>query len=124
MFVACRGRRVVGYYTVSAASVVREETPASLRKGGPPREIPCLLLGRLAVDEREQGQRLGRSLLIDVLRRTVVISNDVGVRALLVHARDEAALSWYRHQVLAFQPSPVDQMQLFLPIKALRKAAE
>lgn len=124
VFVACRDKRVVGYYTLSTAGVAQAEVPADLLKGGAPREVPCLLLGRLAVDAPERGRHLGKSLLVDALRRTVRISNDVGVRALLIHARDEEARRWYLHQARSFQDSPTDPLHLFLPIKALRRIAE
>lgn len=123
VFVACRGVRVVGYYTLSTAGAVKANAPADLLRGGAPSEVPCLLLGRLAVEVTEQGQNLGKSMLIDALRRTAQISNEVGVRALLIHARDEAARSWYLRQARTFQASPTDPMQLFLPIKELRRMA-
>jgi len=123
VFVAARGDAVVGYYTVSSAGVEKGRAPADLIKGGAPAEIPCLLIGRLAVHNPEQGARLGRSLLIDALLRAVRISEDVGFRALLIHARDEQAKAWYRHQARSFQESPSDPLHLFLPIKELRRLA-
>ncbi|CAN5528676.1 MAG: GNAT family N-acetyltransferase [Iamia sp.] len=123
VFVAARGDRVVGYYTLSTAGVAQDQAPADLKKGGAPREIPCLLLGRMAVDRAEQGAHLGRSLLIDALLRVVRVSEDAGVRALLIHARDDEAGCWYQHQSRSFQPSPSDPLHLFLPIKALRRLA-
>lgn len=123
VFVATRGDLVVGYYTLSTAGVAKEEAPASLQKGGPPAEIPCLLLGRMAVTRSEQGSYLGRSLLIDALVRVVRLSDDVGIRALVIHCRDDEARRWYRHQARSFQESPVDRLHLFLPIKELRRLA-
>lgn len=123
VFVAARADVVVGYYTLSSAGVEKGRAPAGLSKGGAPVEIPCLLIGRLAVHHAEQGARLGRSLLTDALLRAVRISDDVGFRALLIHARDEEAKSWYRHQARSFQESPTDPLHLFLPIKDLRRLA-
>src|SRR5436190_425521 len=82
------------------------DAPADLLKGGSPREVPCLLMGRLAVTSDEQGRHLGKSLLIDGLLRAVRLSNEVGFRALLIHARDDTARSWYLHQARSFQTSP------------------
>lgn len=124
VFVACRANRVVGYYTLSAAAVAQGVAPPDLLKGGSPREVPCLLLGRLAVTRQEQGRHLGRSLLADALRRAVRLSNEIGFRSLLVHARDDAARSWYLHQARSFQGSPTDPLHLFLPVKELRRLAE
>lgn len=123
VFVAARDDHVVGYYTLSTAGVAQRNAPVDLLKGGAPREVPCLLLGRLAVDGPEQGRDLGRSLLVDALLRTVRLSNDVGFRALLIHARDDEARRWYQHQARTFQPSPTDPLHLFLPIKQLRRIA-
>lgn len=123
VFVAARGDLVVGYYTLSTAGVAQNLAPADLKKGGAPKEIPCLLLGRMAVARVEQGAHLGRSLLIDALLRVVRVSEDAGVRALLIHARDDEARRWYQHQARSFQSSPTDPLHLFLPIKALRRLA-
>jgi GNAT superfamily N-acetyltransferase len=122
VFVACRGDQVVGYYTLSMAGVAQTDASPDLLKGGAPRQVPCLLLGRLAVDGHEQGKGLGTSLLVDALRRTARISNEVGVRALLIHARDDTARSWYLSRARSLQLSPTDPLHLFLPIKALRTA--
>ncbi len=121
VFVATRGDSVVGYYTLSSAGVAKEELPAQLKKGGVPTQVPCILLGRLGVDASMQGAGLGRSLLVDALLRVARLPNDLGVRALLIHARDEAARSWYLHQARSFQLSPSDPLHLLLPIKELRR---
>lgn len=123
VFVAARGDDVIGYYTLSSAGVEKGRVPAGLTKGGAPTEIPCLLIGRLAVHQAEQSAGLGRSLLIDALLRAIRISEDVGFRALLIHARDDNAKAWYRHQARSFRESPSDPRHLFLPIKDLRRLA-
>lgn len=124
VFVAARSDVVVGYYTLSSAGVAQETVPSGLKKGGTPREVPCLLLGRMAVNQADQGAHIGRSLLIDALHRVVRLSDDVGFRALVIHARDDEARRWYQHQARSFQPSPVDPLHLFLPIKELRRLAK
>lgn len=123
VFVAARGARVVGYYTLSTAGVAPAVVPAELTRGGAPRQIPCILLGRLAVDGSDQGSGVGRSLLVDALLRVARLSDDLGVRALLIHARDDEARRWYLHQARTFRSSPVDPLHLFLPIKELRRSA-
>jgi GNAT superfamily N-acetyltransferase len=123
VFVSARADQVVGFYTLSSAAVARELAPSEAKKGGAPVEIPCILLGRMAVDQSVQGVRLGRSLLIDALLRVARLSEDLGFRALLIHARDEPARSWYLHQARSFQQAPSDPMHLFLPIKELRRIA-
>src|SRR5213080_3135082 len=62
-YVATRGERVVGYYTLAAGSARREETPARVVKGQAAHPVPVILLARLAVDDIEKGQGLGAGLL-------------------------------------------------------------
>jgi len=74
-----------------------------------------MVLGRLAVDHRAQGNKVGAALLRDAVSRVVNISNSVGVRALLVHAIDDSARSFYQHY--GFQQSALDPMTLMLRLK-------
>jgi GNAT superfamily N-acetyltransferase len=101
---------VVGYYAIAVSSVARELAPAAVAKGAP-RHVPCLLLARLAVDRNMQGRSLGQGLLADALNRTVVLADSVGIRALLVHARDDAARQFYLAQA-EFLDSPSDPLHL------------
>jgi GNAT superfamily N-acetyltransferase len=120
VFVATRGRRVVGYYALATAGVERDVVPGTLRKGGVPEQVPCLLLARLAVDRTEQGTGMGRALLVDALRRALRVANEIGVRAVLIHARDDAARAFYLHHA-EFSPSPTDPLHLFLGMKHVRQ---
>ena len=116
VFVATRGNRVVGYYALATAGVEKAEAPDQITNGGVPNQIPCLLLARLAVDVSEQNRKVGKGLLVDAIRRAIRVSEDVGVRALLIHARDERARSFYEHQG-EFVQSPTDPLHLFLHLK-------
>lgn len=120
VFVATRDRRVVGYYALATAGVEKADAPDEIIKGGVPAQMPCLLLARLAVDESEQNRKLGRGLLVDAIRRAVRVSDDVGVRALLIHARDEEARSFYLHHG-EFVASPTDPLHLFMHLKHARR---
>ena len=82
--------------------------------------IGIVLLARLAVDNRQQGKGLGKALLFDALSRIEEAADIVAVRAVMVHAIDEAARRFYEH--FEFEPSPVDPFQLLLLLKDLRKA--
>ena len=73
-----------------------------------------ILLARLAVDSTEQGQGLGSALLKDALLRTVHAAEIAGLRAMLVHAKDDAAKSFY--EKFGFEPSPIDAYHLFLRV--------
>ena len=109
----------MGYYALATAGVEKAGAPEQVTKGGVPTQVPCLLLARLAVDVSEQNRGLGRGLLVDAIRRAVRVSEDVGVRALLIHARDEEARSFYEH-LGGFVESPTDRLHLFLHLKHAR----
>ena len=119
VFVAAQGSVVVGYYALATAGVENVAAPDTIKKGGVPSQIGCLLLARLAVTSKEHGRGLGRGLLVDAIRRSVRIAEEVGVRALLIHAKDDEARRFYLHQA-EFQASPTDPLHLFLPIKHAR----
>ncbi|MDO5683114.1 MAG: GNAT family N-acetyltransferase [Propionibacteriaceae bacterium] len=118
-YVITDGTRVVGYYAITMAAVTKQEAPLSLQKNRPVR-IPCILLARLAVDRSRQGEGLGWELLRDALLRSVTLSASIGAAAVLVHCRDETARSFYlRHG--DFVPSPIDDLQLLVPMKVLQR---
>lgn len=85
-----------------------------------PRRL-LLVLARLAVHSEWRGRGLGAGLLLDALGRTLQAADIVGVRALAVHAKDDAAASFYRH--FGFMPSSADPRHLFMLIKDIRAAA-
>jgi GNAT superfamily N-acetyltransferase len=117
-YVARRGDVVVGYYTLAAGSVRREDTPARIAKGLSRHPVPIILLARLAVDRGEQGRGLGAGLVKDALLRAVQAADLIGCRAVLVHAKDEAAKAFYQH--FGFEPSPVDELHLYLLMKDIK----
>lgn len=85
---------VVAYYSFAAMSLVREELPNSLARGNM-QVIPAVLLARLALDRRYQGQGLGKTLLIDALERAVIANRAIAVRFLVVDALDQEAHAFY-----------------------------
>lgn len=120
VFVATRRDRVVGYYALATAGVEKKAVPDQLTKGGVPAQVPCLVLARLAVDISEKNRGVGRGLLVDATRRAIRISEDAGVRALLIYTRDEEARSFYEH-LGEFVQSPTDPLHLFLHLKHARQ---
>jgi predicted N-acetyltransferase YhbS len=119
-FVAHRRNRVVGYYSLTAGSVNREDAPARIAKGTPNHPIGVVLLARLAVDESEKGRGLGRALLKDALLRAESASEIVAVKAVLVHALNEEARQFYLR--FDFEASPVHPLHLMLLMKDIRKS--
>ena len=117
-YVACRGFTVLAYYTLAAGAVEHADAPLRVRKGSARHPIPVMLLARLAVDLTWQGRGQRKALVKDALLRTAAAADVAGIRALLVHAKDNDARRWY--EALEFEPSPTDPYHLFLLIKDLR----
>ncbi len=117
-YVATRGNRVVGYYSLAYGSVACDETPPSVQAGLARYPIPVILLARLAVDLTERGQGLGAGLLKDALLRTLQAAEIAGLRAMLVHAKDDAAKAFY--EKFGFKPSPADPYHLFLKVSDIK----
>ena len=92
-----------------ATSSVRRNMP------GP---VPVMVLARLAVDQRAQVIKLGASLLQDAVNRAVAVSQNAGVRALLVHALHDRAKQFYEHY--GFQASSVHPMTLMLRLNSAK----
>ena len=86
--------RILGFYALSACEVVTENLPKDLASKLP-RRTPAIRLGRLAVDISVQGQGLGELLLMDAIRRSCGVRENVGVFALFVDAKDEKAATFY-----------------------------
>ena len=105
---------VVAYYSLVYAALDQNRLPAKLVKGLGKYDIPVMLLARLAVDHREQGQGLGKALVKDAILRTIQAAEIAGLKLLLVHAKDEAAADFYRKH--GFEPVIDDQVKLFLPV--------
>ena len=120
-YVVHRSGRVVAYFALAAGSVEREAVPGRIAQGLARHPVPVVILARLAVDEREQGRGMGKMLLKDALLRIADAGDVIGVRAVLVHAKDEDARAFY--QRFDFEPSPVDPLQMLLLAKDIKRAA-
>jgi len=106
---------VLAYYALAAGAVSHKEAPGGVRRNMPD-PVPIMVLARLAVDQRLQGHRVGSALLKDALQRVVSVSENIGVRALLVHALNDRARQFYTHY--GFVASPANPMTLMLPLHA------
>jgi len=117
-YVVCDGVSVIGFYTLAVGAVEHAGAPARIKKGLARHPVPVLMLARLAIDHRKQGQGLGKALLKDALLRSAQAADIAGIRAVLIHAKDDAAKAWYGH--FDFEPSPTDPYHMFLLMKDLR----
>lgn len=104
----------VGYYSISMAELQRENLPDEVKKGFPRYPLPVIRIGKLAVDKRWQGQNLGELLLIDIFKRGLKLSQDIGVIGFLVDAINERAKQFYiKYGFTDLVDLP---LSLFLPI--------
>lgn len=110
--------RVVGYFSISAAVEQRNALPSAKLRRGLPAQVPLLLIGRLAVDAQWHGLGLGSALLADALRRCLAASEIAGVRGIVAHAIDEAAVGFYERH--GFILSPLGEHVMLIPIETVR----
>ena len=108
--------QVLGYYALAAGAVAHADDAGSVRRNMPD-PIPVMVLGRLAVDLSCQGRQYGSALLRDAVLRTVNVSENIGIRALLVHALDDQARDFYLRR--GFEASPINPYTLMLKITGI-----
>jgi GNAT superfamily N-acetyltransferase len=119
-YVVAENKRVRGYYSLAAGSVSHDAASRRVAAGQARHPISVVLLARLAVDKSLAKKGIGAALLKDALVRVSNAADIVGARALLVHAKDDEAKSFYEH--FGFEPSPSDPLHLFLLMKDIRAA--
>jgi len=121
-FVAVEDRtdKVAGYYTLAAGGVPLSDLPEALTKRLPRYpSVPVARVGRLAVDQAFQGRKLGAALLADAALRA--LRSEVAVFALVVDAKDEAAVAFYRHH--GFELYGKQPRQLIVPLGSFTRGA-
>lgn len=110
---------VIGYYTLSSISIdVSELSDEYIKKLPKYPMLPGILIGRLAIDSRHQGKKIGGLLLIDALKRSLLMSDQIGMNAVIVDAKDHHAVNFYLHY--GFIQFPTNHKKLFLPIHTIR----
>jgi GNAT superfamily N-acetyltransferase len=120
IYVGIRAQTVLGFYALAAGSVEPARASRRVAMGLGRYPVPVVVLARLAVDQRAQRRGVGAALLKDALYRVAGAADIIGVRALLVQAKDEAARRFYER--FDFEASPTDPLHLFLLMKDLRRA--
>jgi GNAT superfamily N-acetyltransferase len=113
---------VAGFYSLAVGQVEYADAPERLRKGLASHPIPIMLLARLAVHKDWQQKGIGRALLKDAVLRTLRAADLAGIRALAVHAKDDAARRYYAQ--FDFLPSPADPFHHFVLLKDIRRLLE
>lgn len=122
-YVVCQkgSERIVGYFALSMGQILAQEATGSMRRNMP-KQIPAILLGRLAIDRAWQGKGLGRALLADAVRRSLRAANEVSARLVIVHAISPAAEAFYLHH--GFTRLPVETPTLALDLVKLQKLSK
>lgn len=116
------GNRVVGYYSLASASIEFDSLPREQFRRVPRYPIPAARIARLAVDRSMQGKGLGAKLLVDGLKRVLSAARDLGIKVVVVDAKDDVAVGFYRH--FEFIPLENQPLTLFLPIETVMQAVE
>ncbi|AUN93913.1 GNAT family N-acetyltransferase [Pseudazoarcus pumilus] len=111
--------RVAGYFSLTVGQVDTLEAPERIRKGMGQYPLPVVILARLAVCAQDQGRCIGLGLLQDAIRRTMLIAEQAGIRAMLTHPIDEQAARFYTR--FGFIASPLREQQLLLLLKDARR---
>lgn len=110
---------VAGYFSLTVGQVDTLGVPERIRKGMGRYPLPVVILARLAVSKDQQGMGIGFGLLQDAIRRTVLISEQAGIRAMLTHPIDEEAARFYTR--FGFIASPIRKQQMLLLLKDARR---
>jgi len=116
IYVLAEERKIIGYYSISAHSVPRDDLPEAIRIG-PYEDIPFLLLGRLAVDKAWQGQGYGDALIVHAFRTTRMAAEQIGILGMIVDAKDEKAAAFY--EGFGFRRLSGTKSRLVLPVSAM-----
>jgi GNAT superfamily N-acetyltransferase len=112
----------MGYVSLATGSIRREEAPRRYARGMPRHPLPTILIARLAVDRRHQGEGLGSRLLAEALRRAVAASDAVAARLVVVDAIDEEAAAFYRRR--GFIDVEENALRLLRKIADIRRSLE
>ena len=113
--------RVVGFHALATGAVLTLDAPRPVATRVEACPISVIVLTRLGVDISEEGQGLGRALLVDALQRVTAAADIVGVRALIVHAGNVRSRDFFL-ALAEFEPSPTDPLHRFLLINDLRRS--
>lgn len=118
-FVVVSKKKVVGYFSLAVGQIDALAAPERIRKGMGQHPIPVVLLARLAVSVDDQRKNIGAGLLQDAIRRTLMIAEQAGIRAMLTHPIDKEAAQFYKK--FGFVASPLQEQQLLLLLKEARR---
>ena len=108
---------VIGYCTLSTLSIELNQLPDNLARKLPKHPVPAALIGRLAISCAAQGQGVGKLLLADAIKRTLAVSDQIAIYAMVVDAISDNAKEFYEQ--FGFTRLSDDSPRLFLPLKSI-----
>lgn len=112
--------KILGYYSLSPASIAYERAPEVIKRGLARYDVPVFRLGRLAIDLSAQSQGFGGQLLLAAGRRCLLVAAQAGGVALLIDAKDERVAQWYAsYGAVPLLDAP---LSLLLPFKTIHAA--
>lgn len=117
VYVLAEQQQIIGYYSICAHSVPTDQLPENVKLGSY-QEAPFLLLGRLAVDQRYQGQGYGDALIFHAFSITTEAADKIGTLGIIVDAKDEKAAGFY--EKFGFKPLSASKNRLVLPFSAMK----
>ena len=106
--------RILAFYSLTNCEIGRSSITEDDAKGLPLHPVPCVMMARLAVNRANQGESLGKWMLMDAIKRTALISQQTGVHAILVDAKDAKAKQFYER--FGFKEVAENPMRLYLPL--------
>lgn len=115
---------VVGFYTLSMATLEGERLPRKLRGNLPKYPLPVALVGRLAVDKRAKGRGFGDALLGDALARVFAVAGSIGCFGVIVDAKDEGVVKFYERTGFIVVEASGFPRRMFMPMGTIYKALQ
>jgi len=113
-------KQILGFYSISPASIAFNRTPELIRHGLARHEVPVFRLARLAVDRSIQGCGMGGQLLLSAGRRCLQVASQVGGIVILINAKNERVAQWYSDYGAV--PLLDEPLSLLLPFKSIHAA--
>lgn len=110
---------ILGFYSISNGEVAHADLPELEARKLPRYPVPVVRIGRLATSLNARGQGIGKLLLVDALRRTLSLSEEIGIRAVEVDAKTPEARAFYSQY--GFVQLADDELHLYLAIGTIRK---
>lgn len=121
VYVLAENAQIIGYYSISAHSVLTDELPDKKRLANYP-YAPFLLLGRLAVDKNHQGEGYGDTLLFHAFKTTMETAEKIGILGIIVDAKDERAARFYEN--FGFKKLTASPNRLVLHLSAIAELCQ